>query len=184
MQRLIKDASKMKNIQKELGITVDANSMSFGNIVNAISVMQKKMDIAGTTAEEATKTLTGSLSMLKASWNNFLSGVGGLDKVVKSARIAFDNLLRITKEAVPYIISEFSKSLPEILELGKEIIKQISQGIVNNISSIGSATVTILQQIFNALISAFPKILQYGVEKNLLKNIKATGVVYSSLLFI
>ena len=35
MKRLISDASKMTDVQKELGVTVDASSLSFGNIVNA-----------------------------------------------------------------------------------------------------------------------------------------------------
>lgn len=45
MQRLVQDASKMTDVQKELGVTVDGSSLSFGNIVNAISVMQKHMGI-------------------------------------------------------------------------------------------------------------------------------------------
>ena len=45
MQRLIKDAAKMKDIQKKLGIEVDATSMSYGNIVKAIHVMQEQMYI-------------------------------------------------------------------------------------------------------------------------------------------
>ena len=55
MARLIEDASKMSDVQEKLGVTVDANSMSFANIVNAIDVMQTSLGIAGTTAEEAEK---------------------------------------------------------------------------------------------------------------------------------
>ena len=79
MQRLIKDAANMKDVQKELGVTVDANSMSFGNIVNAISVMQKKMDIAGTTLKEASTTIQGSIASLKSAWDNLLTGVADDD---------------------------------------------------------------------------------------------------------
>ena len=53
MERLIKDASKMTEVQKELNLSVKAGDLSFGNIVNAISVVQKKMVITGTTAKEA-----------------------------------------------------------------------------------------------------------------------------------
>ena len=38
MQRLIADASKMTDVQKKLGVTVDGTSMSFDNIVAAIAV--------------------------------------------------------------------------------------------------------------------------------------------------
>ena len=53
MQRFIADASKLTDTQKELGVAVDSNDMSFENIVNAISVMQKEMGITGTTSREA-----------------------------------------------------------------------------------------------------------------------------------
>ena len=43
MERLISDASQMTDIQKKLGVTVDESSLSFGNIVNAISVMQESL---------------------------------------------------------------------------------------------------------------------------------------------
>ena len=49
MKRLIKDASQMTDVQQKLGVTVDESSLSFGNIVNAISVMQESLGIAGTT---------------------------------------------------------------------------------------------------------------------------------------
>ena len=50
MQRLISDASKMTDVQEQLGITVDGTSMSFDNIVNALSVVQAKLGIMGTTS--------------------------------------------------------------------------------------------------------------------------------------
>ena len=78
MQRLIKDAAKLTDVQKELGITVDANSMSFGNIVNAISVVQSSMGLMGTTAAEASSTIQGSICMMKAAWENFLTGMADL----------------------------------------------------------------------------------------------------------
>ena len=57
MQRLIKDASQMTDVQKRLGITVDGSSMSFANVVNAISVMQNSLDISGYSADELNKKL-------------------------------------------------------------------------------------------------------------------------------
>ncbi len=75
MKRLIQDASKMTDVQKQLGVTVDGSSMSFGNIVSAISVMQEHLGIAGTTAKEAAGTIEGSTNMVKASWQNLLTGM-------------------------------------------------------------------------------------------------------------
>ena len=68
MKRLISDASKMTDVQKELGVTVDASSLSFGNIVNAISVVQKQMGITGTTSKEAATTIEGSVNSAKYAY--------------------------------------------------------------------------------------------------------------------
>ena len=84
MKRLISDASKMTDVQKELGVTVDANSLSFGNIVNAISVMQKQMGIAGTTSKEAATTIEGSVNSAKAAWENFEAGVISANDLVET----------------------------------------------------------------------------------------------------
>ncbi len=75
MQRLIKDASKMTDVQKELNVTVKDGDLSFGNIVNAISVVQKEMGIMGTTSKEASTTIQGSLNSMKSAWSNLLTGI-------------------------------------------------------------------------------------------------------------
>ena len=64
LERLIKDAASYTDIQKEMGVTVDASSMSFDNIVNAIAVVQSKLGIAGATAQEAGSTIEGSVNSM------------------------------------------------------------------------------------------------------------------------
>ena len=76
MQRLIADASKMTDVQEQLGVTVDGTSMSFGNIVNAISVMQQSLGIAGTTSKEASTTIWGSFNQMKAAAIDFAATFG------------------------------------------------------------------------------------------------------------
>ena len=101
MQRLIADASEMTDVQEKLGLTVDSSSLSFGNIVNAISVMQENMGIAGTTAKEAATTIEGSVNMMKASWENLVTGMADdnadfdtlMQQFVDSTVTAADNLL-------------------------------------------------------------------------------------------
>ncbi len=164
MERLVKDASKMTDVQKELGVTVDAGSMSFANIVNAISVMQEKLDIAGTTQKEATETLAGSFSMLQSAWQNFLSGAGDMSQVVESANYVFQNLMRIVGEAVPHIINSISESFPQIMELGGEILNKLYQGITQNLANIGETALNIVKTLITGLISKMPDILKTGID--------------------
>ena len=97
MQRLITDASKMTKEQKDLNLTVKDGDLSFSNIVSAISVMQKHLGIAGTSAKEAKTTLSGSFNMMKASAQDFLASLTGVKdgegNAVLSMQKSMQNLL-------------------------------------------------------------------------------------------
>ena len=68
MERLIKDAAALDS-------SIDANSLSFANIVKAINVVQTEMGITGTTALEAGRTISGSIGAMKSAWTNLLTGL-------------------------------------------------------------------------------------------------------------
>ena len=162
MERLIKDASQLTEIQKELGVTVDANDTSFGNIVNAISVMQAKMGIAGATFEEAEKTISGSAATMKAAWQNVLtaiSGGGDLDRainnLVESISNYFENIVpvveralsgigRLIEKVVPMLVQTVAKSLikaiPSLLNAVYEMIIGLAKGIYQGIIDLFNGT--------------------------------------------
>ena len=64
MQRLLIDAEKISGVHYDLGNLADMYS--------AIHVIQREMDITGTTAREAATTLTGSFAAMKAAAQNVL----------------------------------------------------------------------------------------------------------------
>lgn len=119
MQRLISDASKMTDVQKKLGVTVDESSLSFDNIVAAIHVMQESMQIGGTTAREAATTIEGSVNMMKAAWENWLTGLGDsdadmaqlTDNLVESFETAAENVV----PRVAIILGALLGSVPGIV---------------------------------------------------------------------
>lgn len=84
LKRLIKDSAQMKDVQDELNVSVKEGDLSFGNIINAISVMQKHLGITGTTAKEAAETFSGSFAAMKASLSNVL-GKMALGQDIKPA---------------------------------------------------------------------------------------------------
>ena len=101
MKRLVSDAAKLTDVQKKLGVTVDANSLSFGNIVNAISVVQKQMGITGTTSKEAATTIEGSVSSAKAAWENFEAGVISANDLVETFWTATQNIFTNLGQIIP-----------------------------------------------------------------------------------
>lgn len=163
MERLVKDASKMTDIQKELGITVDGTSLSFDNVVNAISVMQNKLGIAGTSAEEATQTIQGSTNRMKAAWENLVTGFGDKEADVGELTKKFiETVVGGTDEAGKHINGVVDNVMPviqRIIEALPEGIKQISQALNEELPGLASQILPGLVKAALALIKAFAESL-------------------------
>ena len=175
MERLIKDASKMTDIQKELGVTVDASSMSFSNIINAISVMQSKMQIAGTTQNEAASTISGSITMLQKSWQNFVTMLGSdtdsignmFGNVVDSLQLVMQNIAPVIENIAFQIPLVFEKALemaPSILEFGKNIITNLVSGIKEYMPKLKEQAKAMLDSVSDGIKKNLPQMIKSGLE--------------------
>lgn len=165
MERLISDASKMTDVQKQLGVAVEEGNMSFGNMVNAISVVQEKMGIAGTSAQEASKTVQGSFNSMKASWQNFLTALGDpngdIDKAMNELMGSFETFLdnaiplieRILDKIIDYLPILVEKIIDKLPELLVKLIPKIIEGIVKIAFAIIKKLPELLVAIFQALIA-------------------------------
>ena len=167
MERLIKDASKMTDIQKKLGITIDANSMSFGNIVNAISVMQESMGIAGTTSKEAASTISGSIGMMKGSWENLITGMADenanfdalVNDFVDSLVAVADNLAPRIGVALNGVGALVEKLAPVILQKLPGLIEQILPGIMASAADLLARLAVALPELASVLLEQLPIII-------------------------
>lgn len=142
MQRLIKDAASMTDVQKKLGVTVDESSMSFGNVVNAISVMQESMGIAGTTAKEGSETISGSIGKLQAAWDNFLTGVFD-DKADMGA------LGEQLFESIGDVIRNIA---PRIMTLAQRVIFELPGALISALQSIPSILEPTITSVFGNVV--------------------------------
>ena len=155
MERLLKDAQEFSGIEYNIDNLAD--------VYNAIHVIQEQMQIAGTTGKEATATLQGSLGMLKASWENFLSGSGNLGQVIESVNYTAQNIMRIVSEAMPDIIENIVDWMPEFMKTGGELLQQIANGILDNLPMIMETALTIVTDLIKGIINMLPKIIETGV---------------------
>ena len=193
MERLIIDASKMTGIQEKLGITVDASSGSFSNIVNAISVMQESLGIAGTTAQEATATIEGSLNSMKAAWQNVLtafiatdmsledeinnlvetiapaSGEGGvINNLLPRIEIALTGVGDLIDRLFPVIVDKIpaiiEDTLPKLAESAVKIVESLMNGISQNQDTLLTTAFLVIMTLVNGITSLLPQILQLGLN--------------------
>lgn len=175
MQRLLDDANKL-NAQQ--GIMTDYSIDSFGDITEAIQVVQDNLGITGTTAQEAATTLSGSFASMQSAWTNFIAqlSVGNQTQVnqamqdlaASASTFLFQNLIpalgRIITQ-LPGAIGTFIKTaIPLLIENGKQIISSIIQGWQNNK---GKWKETVNQFLDNAIAwvqNSLPKMLEQGIK--------------------
>lgn len=174
MERLIKDAAGMTDEMNKLGISVDASSMSFDNIVNAIAVVQEHLGIAGTSALEAEHTISGSFNMLKSSWADLVTGVANpnadLDALINnlfdSVLAVMDNLLPAIKKAIKGITEFILKAVPRLLEAIPDLLKDVLPDIISAakdlflviMSEIPTLTQTIIDTLFGVAQMLIPQL--------------------------
>ena len=169
MERLISDASEMTDVQKELGIEVDKGDMSFANIANAISVVQKKMGIMGTTAKEADSTIEGSVNSLKASWSNLVTGIA--DETVdldKSMQQFADSLVTALKNVVPRIftiIQGMAKVAGDLIkEYLPQVFKEFAPTIMYMFQDLAEQIPPFLENLSAKMSEYAPKVAELGAN--------------------
>ena len=171
MERLIKDASQMTDVQKELGITVDESDMSFANIANAISVVQKNMGIMGTTAKEAEGTIQGSTMMMQSAWQNLLTGMAddnaNFDQLVNNFTDSLMTMLGNILPRVQTIITGMATTagqllqtvVPELVQMIPPLLQQTLPLLVDAVQSIITAVLDIMPQVMPIISQLIPEIV-------------------------
>lgn len=185
MQALIKKANELGAAQgKNADLTID----KFSDIVEAIHRVQEDMNIVGTTENEAAGTISGSLEMVKAAWDNVLTHIGSgnadqlydaIDSLIKSVEAAASNLLPVVERAlkgisdlvaqlVPQIAEKLPKmitdALPSLLSAGAEAIRALADGLITSTPSLMPTVLDIIKELGQMIISMAPDIVKCGIE--------------------
>ena len=182
MERLIADASKMTDVQKELGITVAEGDMSFANIANAISVVQKNMGLMGTTALEASGTISGSTGSMKSAWQNLLTGIADdnadfetlvnnlVESIVgKDGEGGFiNNMLPRIQTAlngiVQMVVSLADTLLPQVVVIGADLILSLTSSISESLPALLSSASSIIDTLISGILSLLPSLIPIAIS--------------------
>ena len=183
MERLMRKAEEIEGY--EIG-SLDMNN--FADVVEAIHIIQDNMGIAGTTADEAEKTISGSLGMMQASWQNLMTGIASgdmstlsknIDELVASAGKFGKNIMPVIKQAlqgVSQLITELapeiaaalpeliSEVLPGLLTAGVDIIKALGEGIIQAIPDLMPTITEVILQLCDMLVQMLPELIQVGLQ--------------------
>lgn len=161
MQRLIADANAVKEANGEMA---DLSIDSFADIVEAIHTMQTEQGIAGTTANEAASTISGSLGMLSASWDNFVMRLAGDDtewmgEAASQLLESLETVIGNVQPVIERIGSNLAEAIPQMLPTILEVITTLVGQIASMIPAILPPLITAFVQGVQLIVDALPQIL-------------------------
>jgi phage-related protein len=160
MARLLADAQAISGIEYDIS--------SYADVVDAIHVIQTEMGITGTTAKEASSTISGSIASMKSSWQNLLTAISSDDlpfddyvnSFVNSVSTVVDNLLPRIGTALGGVVSLVDKLAPMIISKIPELFNQLLPSVISAATGLLNSIVAALPSLVNMLTtSVIPQLL-------------------------
>lgn len=184
MYRLLQDAA---NLNEEFASTAKFSMDSkghleanFADITEAIHIVQTEMGITGTTAKEASETISGSIASAKGAFDNFLNGTGSPETLAESMVTAGKNVLKGLGEIVPRLLQTLPEvgkliqenlvnslsgdSMQKIVEAGKNAVMSLIDGMLASIPTIIPVALNFVKLIADTVITNVPTLIQKGYE--------------------
>lgn len=168
MQRLLTDAQKIS------GVKYDINNLS--DVYNAIHVIQGQLDITGTTAKEASTTISGSLGSMKAAFKNVLGQITlGMDVGPALSALATTTTTFLVGNLLPAIwnilsglpmalVTFIQTLIPQLIAAVTQFIPGILTAIQTGLPQLYEMANEILIQFTTAIQTNLPALLQQGVD--------------------
>ena len=171
MQRLLEDAEKLSGVKYDIS--------SYSDIVDAIHVVQTEMGITGTTAKEAEATISGSIGMLKSSFQNLITGLGDADadidklcdnvvnsfnSVVKNITPVVRNLAKTVPNALEGILDAIAPLLPELLEMGVGLFEALLSGFTSVLPELINTAASLVTTLVQGIIEALPLVVEAAAQ--------------------
>lgn len=151
MKRLLADAQKLT------GVKYDINNLN--DVYKAIHAIQDNLGITGTTAKEASETISGSFASVKSAFTNFLVEPmeGDISELSDSIKTFLKNISNVIKEIAPGIVKGIGNLFKEIAPILAEMISDLLPIVIE-------AAQGLLQGLIEFLNSDSEQIVQMAVD--------------------
>ena len=167
MERLLADAEKFS------GVEYDINNLS--DVYEAIHVIQGELDITGTTAKEASATLSGSFASMKAAFSDFLGNLSlgrdigpSLQALMETVSTYLRNLIpavmNIVKTLPGAIWTVLSQSVPQIVSALMDFLPKFQEGVTNGLPQLAQSAMQVVSSFVTGISTRLPNILSTGVQ--------------------
>ena len=159
MVRLINDSGILNEKIEDL------DNVTFDQMIQAIHQIQDNLNITGTTAEEAEKTIQGSSNAMKAAWQNLLTGMADenadFDKLIQDF---IGSLGTFLENMIPRIKTTIQGMGDAITALSSQLLPDLTASLVEELPGFMTAIGDLFRGIGDAILTALPTISEAGLE--------------------
>lgn len=171
MERLLADAEKLTGKKYDI--------QNLNDVYEAIHAIQGKLGVTGTTAEEAEKTISGSVASMKASFDNFLNGSGSASDLAETVTNVLTNIsnaiIKLAPDILSGIVQLIETLLPQVAKILIDLVPQLLDAVgnmidalLNMVSKDMSGVQKVITELINAIVTFvttnLPKILELGLK--------------------
>lgn len=164
----------LANAQAVTGVKYDIDNLA--DVYEAIHIIQGELDITGTTADEAARTISGSFSAMKAAFKNVLGQIT-LGQDIKPALNALaqtmttflvGNLLpavwNILRALPGALVTFIQAAIPQLVSAIMEFLPQLQTGVTMGLPQVFQQGGAILSQIISGVAAGLPQVFQMALK--------------------
>ena len=168
----------------------EATNYVIDNLADAQSALVDYIEMQGLqgyAADEAARTIQGSLASMRGAWQNLLTGaaddnanfevlvsnfvdslVGVGENIIPRINIVIQGLTQLITQAsqtiIPLAVETLLQNLPAIVAAGMDLIMALVNGILDNIDLLIDCTIELIDVVVNKLIENLPKLIDGGIR--------------------
>ena len=186
MARLVNESGilgdALIDLDDKQNLNVALQEVGYARIIEAIHKVQTEIGITGTTADEANRTITGSTNAMKSAWANLLTGIaddnanfeqlvnnlvvsivgsggegGVLSNILPRIEVALDGIVKM-------VVSFTSELLPQIMQIGVDLILNLANSINENLPTLLESAGTILSTLIDGIVAVMPTLIPIAVQ--------------------
>ena len=175
MQEVI---DKVNEWRKENGESTMLVMGNYADMQQALVDYVEMQGIAGAAEKEMSSTISGSVTQMKAAWDNFLNGSGSPEALAETITNVLKNistvikqlapsilqgLADLLKELLPQAISLIFELLPLLLDAVTQLIDQLLDGLKNNPGKLAETITSLINMLVQFVVENLPKILEAAI---------------------
>ena len=145
----------------------NVSELTNDEILDVIEFYTKSAGALGRSAQEAEKTIQGSVNMAKASWQNLLTAFSKgedlskpINDFIKSLTIATKNVIPVLIQAIKGIAQALPEVVKELASMLPGLINDLLPPLLDAIANVVMALINALPTMLDSIVAILPTIIE------------------------